>query len=193
MSLPNARHWNPEQYAEPARFISDPGLPVADPPVRGADGRILVQIRQATLDDAARISALIHALAGKYIAHEFSAEGARRLLDSLKESAIREYMLTDCLYHLAEEHGEMAGVVGVSENIHLYHLFVSEEHQGRGLARRLWDTARCASQRAGNPGVFTVNSSLHAAGMYEKFGFVRESGPVDHGGVVSIPMKLKLI
>jgi ribosomal protein S18 acetylase RimI-like enzyme len=150
-----------------------------------------MEIRAATADDAPRISTLVHDLAGKYIVHEFSEEGASRLLESMSVAAIRTYLESGYRYHVAEENGELAGVIAIRDNRHLYHLFVSECFQGKGVARRLWESAKAASLDAGNPGVFTVNSSRYAVGLYEKFGFVRQSEAVDVSGVICIPMKLE--
>lgn len=152
-----------------------------------------MDIRAATPDDAPRISALLRDLAGKFIAHEFSEEGAGRLLESMSEAAIRSYLESGYRYHVAEEDGELAGVIAIRDNCHLYHLFVSERFQGRGLARRLWTLAKAVCLDAGNPGVFTVNSSCYAVGVYEKFGFVRQSEAIDISGVISIPMKLESV
>ena len=85
----------------------------------------------------------------------------------------------------------MAGVIAIRGNRHLYHLFVSERFQGKGVARRLWDVAKAASLDAGNPGVFTVNSSRYAVGLYETFGFAGQSEAIDRSGVICIPMKLE--
>lgn len=155
-------------------------------------GREIVRIRAATPNDASAISTLIRALAVRYIAQEFPADAANRLLGSMEESAIQGYMASAYRYHVAEERHQLAGVVAVRDNRHLYHLFVSEHFQGRGLARALWEVAKAASLDAGNSGVFTVNSSRYAVGMYEKFGFVRQAEVVDAAGVICIPMKLEL-
>ncbi|MGX2041361.1 GNAT family N-acetyltransferase [Methylocaldum sp. MU1018] len=64
--------------------------------------------------------------------------------------------------------------------------------RGKGLARALWQAARAASLEACNPGVFTVNSSRFAVGLYEKLGFVGHGEVVDESGVIHIPMKLEL-
>jgi ribosomal protein S18 acetylase RimI-like enzyme len=151
-----------------------------------------MNIRLATVDDVPRISSLIRNLAKEFIAHEFSEEAASALLGSMDDPAIRGYIESGYRYHVAEEDGELAGVAAVRDNSHLYHLFVSERFQGQGLARRLWEIAKTASLSAGNPGVFTVNSSRYAVSMYENFGFVRQSEEVNCLGVICIPMKLDL-
>ncbi|GAB6048627.1 GNAT family N-acetyltransferase [Methyloparacoccus murrellii] len=150
-----------------------------------------MDMRTARPDDAPRISALVRDLTCKYIAHEFSEQGAGRLLEPMSEAAIEGYLESGYRYHVAEENGELAGVIAIRGNRHLYHLFVSERFQGKGVARRLWDVAKAASLDAGNPGVFTVNSSRYAVGLYETFGFVGQSEAIDRSGVIFIPMKLE--
>jgi hypothetical protein len=46
--------------------------------------------------------------------------------------------------------------------------------------------------RAGNPGVFTVNSSVVAVPVYERFGFVMAGARVEKNGGRYVPMKLDL-
>ena len=90
---------------------------------------------------------------------------------------------------MAEENGCLAGVTATRDDKHLYHLFVAEPFQRRGLARALWDHAKQACLEAGNPGEFTVNSSRFAVGLYVKLGFVPLGPEVDRNGVISIPMR----
>jgi GNAT superfamily N-acetyltransferase len=151
------------------------------------------RIRAAIPDDALAIGTLLLDLTARYIAHELSSDAANRLLASMQVPAIKRYLASGYRYHVAEDHGELAGVVAVRDNRHLYHLFVAERFQGKGLARALWQVAKAASLEAGNPGVFTVNSSRFAVGLYEKFGFVGHGEVVDHSGVIHIPMKLELV
>ena len=147
-------------------------------------------IRRATTDDAPAISDLIRPLAEKYIAGDFSPEGARTLLDSMAPAAIAGYIESGYRYHVAEQDGAIVGAVAVRDNRHVYHLFVAEAFQGRGLARRLWHVARHACGHDGNSGEFTVNSSRFAVEMYRKFGFV-ETGPTEtKSGVTYVPMAL---
>lgn len=151
-----------------------------------------ISIRRADPGDIPAISRLISGLALRYIAHEFTAEGAERLLSAMSERAIEVYFEAGYRYHVAQAESSLAGVVATRDDRHLYHLFVADEYQERGLATRLWRIARDACLAAGNPGEFTVNSSRFAVGFYEKMGFVREAEFQEHGGVVSIPMKLRL-
>jgi len=149
-----------------------------------------MKIRTGTIEDAAAISELVYSLSAKYIAVDFDDEGARNLLASMETTAIEGYLTSGFRYHIAEENGIILGVVGVQENKHLYHLFVTESRQKQGLATELWRVAREACIAAGNPGEFTVNSSRLVLPFYKKLGFVEAGPPENRGGVIATPMKL---
>lgn len=151
-----------------------------------------MKIREATVDDAEDISAIVYALSEKYIAREFSAQGRETLLKSMMPVEIKKYIESGYRYHVAEMDGQIVGVVGVRENRHVYHLFVVEAHHCKGIARQLWKVAMEACRLAGYWGEFTVNSSRYAKPLYERLGFVARSGAEEKNGVVSIPMKLKV-
>lgn len=149
-------------------------------------------IREAAIDDAGPISRLISVLAEKFIASNFTDEGRDNLLNSMTPAAIAKYIQSGYLYHVAENENVIVGAVGIRDNSHLYHLFVAESHQGRGMAKALWEKALNESLCRGNPGEFTVNSSLNAHPVYEQLGFMAQSKPITKRGVIYIPMKLKL-
>lgn len=151
-----------------------------------------MQIRPATPADAARISALIMGLSHTFTLRPDGA-GAEKFLEGITPAAIAGYLASpEYAYLVAEEEGEMAGTVGVRGNTHLYHLFVHPAFQGRGLSRRLWDAARQAALRAGNPGEFTVNASMYALPIYQRFGFAPTGPRAEMNGVAFTPMKLVL-
>ena len=149
-------------------------------------------IREAEIDDSGRISRMVSVLAEKFITPGFTDEGRDNLLDSMKPAAIAKYIRSGYRYYVAEDEDEIVGIVGIRENSHLYHLFVAESHQGRGLAKALWNKAMDESLRRGNPGEFTVSSSLNAQPVYEHLGFVAKSKPITKHGVTYTPMKLEI-
>ena len=151
---------------------------------------LLLEIRPATQDDIENISELLCDLSERFITGDFSSEGKQTLLETLTPEGIEKSMQSGFRYHVAEEDDQLVGVVGMKENSHLYHLFVAEGFQRRGIARKLWQVAMKECLEKGNPGEFTVNSSSYAQGAYEKLGFVSVSGPMEKGGVVFFPMKL---
>ncbi len=150
----------------------------------------MIEITEATIDDTNKISALVSALAQKYIGQDFSEQGRKILLSSMRPDAIRSYLQSGFRYHLAKIEGRLVGVIGIRDNHHLYHLFVASEYQRQGIARKLWQVALEVCLETGNPGKFTVNSSKYAQVVYEKLGFVAQSEPQERNGVVFIPMQL---
>ncbi|WP_075497837.1 GNAT family N-acetyltransferase [Moritella viscosa] len=149
-------------------------------------------IRKANLDDVNEISQLIALLVVKYILPTCSKEGGLLILNSVAPNCISNYLDAGYVYHVAELNGELIGVVGMKENTHLYHLFVADSQQGKGLSRTLWELARDVCLANANEGKFTVNSALNAADVYLKFGFVPVSGVRERAGIKDMPMELTL-
>lgn len=151
-----------------------------------------MHVRPATAGDAAGISALILGVSRFFTLHP-DGEGAEAFLANLSPDAIGRYLASPAFaYRVAEEDGALAGVVAIRDNTHLHHLFVASAHHGRGLARRLWDAAQNAALAAGNSGEFTVNSSIYAIPVYERFGFQPTGPRVEQNGIAFVPMKLVL-
>ena len=182
-------------------FAHQPNCPVKGTPIRlralrSPSGRPLplalggMKVERATIADAPRISALILQLSRPFLASP-SGEGAEPFLAAISEPAIQGYIsATNFEYFVAESQGLLAGVVALRDNSHLFHLFVAEPFQGQGLGGKLWHTVKARALQSGNPGSFTVNSSLNAQPVYEKFGFVVSGPAVQTHGVKFQPMQL---
>ena len=151
----------------------------------------ICEIRKAVLDDAEGIGALITMLAEKFITAEFSPEAQKHFLASNDGQSVMKFMQAGLSYQVAIDGERIAGVIGVKDNAHLYHLFVDLRYQGRGLARRLWQVAKDDCIGNGNKGIFTVNSSNNAVGLYEKLGFLRTGPMQNHDGVFFNPMEFR--
>lgn len=114
--------------------------------------------------------------------------GAEKFLSSLSAEAERSYIESDRYrFHVAECDGELAGFIAIRDRTHLFHLFVARKYQRLGLARQLWLRALGEIER--DAAVITVNSSMEAVPVYERFGFTRTSGPVREDGVLCVPMR----
>jgi|HubBroStandDraft_3_1064219.scaffolds.fasta_scaffold439248_2 GNAT superfamily N-acetyltransferase len=99
---------------------------------------------------------------------------------------------SDVLYLVAlASSSELVGAAAISGNYKVEHLFVDPDYQRIGLGRRLWEQLRDHALRAGNPGLFEVNSSLNAVPIYERFGFAIAAPKVERYGGMYIPMVLK--
>lgn len=120
-----------------------------------------------------------------------NGEDAELFLASISEQAIRGYILaSNFSYFVAEMKNELAGVVALRNNCHLHHLFVAQAQQGKGLGRSLWLMVKGVALDAGNDGRFTVNSSLNAVPIYERFGFTPTGPVVEKHGLAFLPMQL---
>lgn len=147
-------------------------------------------IRPATVADAPAVSSLILGLR-HLLTIRPDGQGAEKFLATLEPEPLA-LLLADprFRYFVLELDGQLAGAVAMRDDSHLYHLFVAQPFQGRGLARRLWDYVRGDAIARGNPGQFTVNSSVFAEPVYRGFGFVATGGRQEVDGLAFTPMQL---
>ena len=149
-----------------------------------------MKVERATIADAPRISALIRELSKPFLVSP-SGEGAEPFFAAISEAAIQGYVSSSNFeYFVAGSQSQLAGVVALRDNSHLFHLFVAKPYQGQGLGSRLWQVVKTRAIQAGNPGKFTVNSSLNALPVYEKLGFIPSGPVVQTHGVTFQPMQL---
>jgi RimJ/RimL family protein N-acetyltransferase len=152
---------------------------------------VKTEFRPARSDDAAAISALIGRFTTAVVVNP-DRSGAENYLAAISVSAEARY-ITDPRYQfiVACSGPDLAGVIALRDNNHLFHLFVAPEYQRRGIATGLWQLARVGALAAGNTGSFTVNSTLSALPVYQHFGFV-QTGPVTEAhGIRFVPMRLQ--
>ena len=149
-----------------------------------------VTLRPAELADASEICTLILGLA-HYSTLDPSGAGAERFLATFTREAIAGYIeRSEFDYWVACDGSQLVGAAAVRKPRHLYHLFVAESHHGRGIARRLWETLHSRMETAGDSPV-TVNSTLHAVPVYQRFGFVATGPETARDGIVFVPMELR--
>jgi GNAT superfamily N-acetyltransferase len=144
--------------------------------------------RRAKPEDASAISGLIVSFLNEFTVDP-NGTGAEKFLESVSVEAEKTYILSDQYdYLIAEMEGELAGFIAMQNKTHVFHLFVAPQYQRQGLARALWQRARDAAGEHNAP-VFTVNSSVFAVPVYERFGFERASAPVERNGISFIRMR----
>lgn len=160
-----------------------------------------LHIRRATINDADAISALVHSVAHYFTIHA-DGQGAEEFFKSITTEAIRDnlesdqyvYWVGSCEQESEQAQGEnrIIAAIALRDNSHLYHLFVASEQQSRGYARQLWQHLQTHAAQNGNPGNFTVNASLYAEKMYEKFGFTPTAEVQEMHGLRFIPMHKRI-
>lgn len=129
---------------------------------------------------------MLAALADEFIVAGTEPDAAAAFLKEQDAAAIAAHVAAGMVYHVAVEDGGIAGFIGVRDRSHIYHMFVDKACHRRGIARALWHAAR---EAAGNPGVFTVNSSNYAVPVYEALGFVRTMPTLSRNGIEFNPMQ----
>ena len=140
-------------------------------------------------DDAAALSQLVCSLGDYFLADPDRPEDAARFFEDMSVEATRQRLDNpDYRGFVAEVQGQVVGMIILFEARHLYQLFVDPAWHRQGLARRLWVLARDDASRQGNGAVITVNASLYAVPVYERFGFRRNGDTVLDSGLAYVPM-----
>jgi GNAT superfamily N-acetyltransferase len=148
-------------------------------------------LRPALVADAPAIVALIDDLMPFLTLHPDGA-GAEKFIEHCRQPAIERYLSDPrYAYQLAHIDGELAGVVAMRDNTHLFHMFVPRALHRRGMARRLWQAARDAALAKGDVTTFTLNSSVYALPLYASLGFVPSGPRVEEGGIAFVPMRME--
>ena len=146
-----------------------------------------MSIRPAIETDVPQIDGLVKSLAHYYL-DDPSGELPSWLDDTLTHEAFTSRIFDiEYLNFVFEESGSIAGYVSIKGAGHLYHLFVAEASQGKGISRLLWEHVKKHCQCNS----FALRSSIYAVPIYKRFGF-SESGPVGtKDGVSFQPMELR--
>lgn len=150
-----------------------------------------VAIVKAVITDALPLSQLVNGLSHYYL-DDPKAQLPDWLGNTLTEAAFTARITDPCYINLVYKFKNdmssadvIQGYISIKNQSHIYHLFVSEAYQGKGVAKQLWNHARAFTQSES----FTVRSSLYAVPVYKQFGFV-EAGDVGcKDGVSFVPMK----
>jgi len=147
--------------------------------------------RLATPLDAEPASALMHELSHFFLASPASPEASRFFASTSPERMRENIAASNRKFHVAEDGNAFAGFLSVRDGNHISQFFVSSEFQGRGIGRILWSAAMATARAAGTFGSFTVDSSLFAIPVYERFGFQVVGPEQQHEGLVFVPMELR--
>lgn len=149
--------------------------------------------RMMTPDDAEPIAALVRASFDEFIAPEYSAQGVEEFHRYAGAEAFLRRAERDHFVMVAETGGALAGMIEIRDCNHVALLFVAKEFHRRGIARALLERALPEARRR-RPDLerVTINSSRYGVQAYERLGF-RQTGPERAvGGIVFIPMALRL-
>lgn len=158
-------------------MISDLGIIVS---IQGKN----VCIRKANINDSEKIRNLVLSLS-KYYFYNKDSTLPEWFLSTLEITAFECRISSDNFedfVYLSD--GLIVGYLSIKDKSHLYHMFVKESFQGKGIARLLWNHA---VSFLGSP-PYSVRSSIYAIPIYRQFGFVESGEPMLKDGVSFQPM-----
>ncbi|TBR41613.1 GNAT family N-acetyltransferase [Marinomonas agarivorans] len=145
-----------------------------------------MSIRRATKEDAEKLSDLVKSLAHFYLDHS-TDELPQWLTDTLTSDAfVKRLASKEYINFIYEQDSDIAGYISLKKPNHIYHLFVSEQYQGNGISRLLWNHAKSSVAATS----FTLRSSVYAIPIYKRFGFVESDAIGTKDGISFQPMKL---
>jgi len=132
-----------------------------------------MSIRQATTNDAEHIRSLVASLSHFYLEDKEALLPEWLAATLTIDEFVKRINSEEYSCFIYENNGNIVGYIAIKGANHVYHLFVADGYQGKGIARALWQHAMhsCVSDH------YTVRSSLFAVPVYIKFGF-KESGPI---------------
>ncbi|MFC3852235.1 GNAT family N-acetyltransferase [Salinispirillum marinum] len=146
-----------------------------------------MNIRRTMVEDAAEIKELVSSLSHFYLEDRNSVlpEWFSNTLElSEFERRLSSEEFSSFVYSIDNV---IIGYISIKDLSHLYHLFVAEGHQGKGIAKALWEYATSES----GINVCTVRSSMFAVPVYRRFGFKESEAAMSKDGISFQPMRLE--
>lgn len=123
------------------------------------------------------------------VAPSLSDEGIETFRCIASVASIRDRMDKENRFLVCEENGAVIGVVEIKEGRHVAMLFVSPEHQKKGVGRALV----YAIQSYITEEKVSVSASISSVPAYLKYGFRCVGLPDEKSGLKYQPMELKTI
>jgi GNAT superfamily N-acetyltransferase len=146
----------------------------------------ILNIREASIDDAIKIKDLVLSLSHYYLEDDnlfLPSWFSDTLSISEFKNRLESENFTNLVYLLNEE---IVGYISIKGSSHIYHLFVAEDHQGKGISKALWNCATSTS----DVDIYTVRSSIVAVPVYKSFGFKVSGAIASKDGIKFQPMEL---
>lgn len=129
-----------------------------------------ITTRLATLEDIPEMVGLMHKVIREVNAQDYSSTTIDRYIEYVSEEIVQEAMLNKADYYLLESE-DIIGVGGIDrEKGYIRQMFISSEHQGEGLGRRIIETLEDEARKRGHTTI-TLYSTLTAVGFYERMGY----------------------
>ena len=141
------------------------------------------------IDETARIASFIEQVIAVSVA---ASEDEKALFVQQTRKHLDKWMEApeQSLHLKCVDRAALAGVLLVRDFWNLCHLFVSPEHQGRGIGRALIDAAVAQCAGRSPHGYLRLFSARNAVGFYRRVGFRELTDLPTHHGIVRFERKL---
>jgi len=143
-------------------------------------------IRPARADYLAAISAICMAAFHEAVAQSLSAQGVATFTKVAAADAFAERLQGDNHILVAEQDGDIVGVIELKKGRHLAMLFVDPACQGQGIGHAL---LQAVLPQLRTPAM-SVRASLNAVPTYQRYGFVIDGEVGEFNGLVYQPLSL---
>jgi GNAT superfamily N-acetyltransferase len=151
-----------------------------------------MKIREAKLEDAARLSEVAITSVEPFREIDFDAAGWERFVEATTLNSTQRRLSNDsyfCICALWED--EIVGFITIKDFEKIDQLFVDPIYQGLGHSRNLWDYAKEKCFAHSPHKCFWVRSSTYAIPVYERFGFAKVETLQTENGASYQLMKLE--
>ena len=101
------------------------------------------------------------------------------------------WLIQSIRYFCYEYEQYLVGIISIFQFEKIDQLFVDPAFFKRGIARRLWERARCESKSVNGNAYYWVRSSSMAVPVYEKFGFSKIGAIQTKNGISHQFLELK--
>jgi GNAT superfamily N-acetyltransferase len=129
----------------------------------------------------------------EFVAPLYSKEGVEEFLRYVDPAPMATRAASNHVTLLAEDAGQLLGVIELRDFNHVSLLFVRRGAQGKGVARRLLREAlRLIRENRPAMDAVSVHSSPNAVAAYEKLGFRAQEPEKVTRGIRYVPMILSL-
>lgn len=146
--------------------------------------------RDFNTKDASAVSQLIEKVFDKYIANDFFPEGVNIFKQIIQPDNIIIRQEKNKTF-VVELDSNIVGMIEVTGNSHIMLFFVDDKYHRNGIGKILINKA-IESARINGHKTMTVNSSIFAINIYEKFGFIKQDDIKTKDGIVYQEMLLNL-
>jgi ribosomal protein S18 acetylase RimI-like enzyme len=150
-----------------------------------------MKFRVATTTDAHSISGLIQRLSQSFVLNPDGA-GAEQFWAAVSPASVAACIDSPGYqFIVAINNATLVAVMAMRDEQHIHYLFVAPDVQRQGLANKLLSMLKNGALHGRSTRTFTVNSSLPAVRVYQRFGFTVDGSVVINHGISFQPMIFK--